>query len=317
MPLSRVKKGCACGMKKAAHNFRYDIIAVCVLLAMAVFLLDISVPLGISVGALYSLIVLFSLASNNSLVTMYITAGCAALLIVGLIAAFPEQDSLWIALLNRALYLIVIWITARFGMRLQKAQQQLLRQEAGLQQINRELEQQARHDSLTGVANRRYFDEELEAECERANRGETPLALLMVDVDLFKPYNDINGHQAGDECLTRIAQAIADKVRRPGDLVARYGGEEFAVILPVTTQDGAAARAEGIRQAVERLGIYHSDPRVNGPTTISVGVASIWPGARRITPAALISAADAALYRAKNDGRNCVRIADGETSALP
>lgn len=302
-------------MTNAADNLRYDIIALCLLLAMAVFLLDISVPLGISVGALYSLIVLLSLASNNSLVTLYITAGCAALLIVGFfIASSPEHVPLWIVLLNRALYLIVIWITAKFGMRLQKAQQQLLAQETGLQQINRELEQQVRHDSLTGVANRRYFDEELEAECERANRGETPLALLMVDVDFFKPYNDIKGHQAGDECLTRIAQAIADRLRRPGDLVARYGGEEFAVILPVTTQDGAAERAEGIRQAVERLGIYHPDPRVNGPATISVGVASIWPGTRRVTPAALIGAADAALYRAKNDGRNCVRIAEGETS---
>lgn len=304
-------------MTKAADNLRYDIIALCLFLAMAVFLLDISVPLGISVGALYSLIVLLSLASNNSQVTLYLTAGCAALLIVGFIVSSPAHVPLWIVLLNRALYLMVIWITARFGMRLQKVQRQLLVHEAGLQQINRELEQQARHDSLTGVANRRYFDEALEAECERANRGETPLALLMVDVDFFKPYNDIKGHQAGDVCLARIAQAIADRLRRPGDLVARYGGEEFAVILPVTTQDGAAERAEGIRQAVERLAIYHPDPRVNGPTTISVGVASIWPGAQRVTPAALISAADAALYRAKNEGRNCVRIAEKETSLSP
>lgn len=301
-------------MTKAAHNLRYDIIALCLLLAMAVFLLDISVPHGISVGALYSLIVLLSLASNNSLVTLYTTAGCAALLIVGFISTSPENVPLWIVLLNRSLYLAVIWITAKFGMRLQQAQQQLLAQEAGLQQINRELEQQARHDGLTGVANRRYFDAELEAECERANRGETPLALLMVDVDFFKPYNDIKGHQAGDECLTRVAQAIADRLRRPGDLVARYGGEEFAVILPVTTQDGAMERAEGIRQAVERLDIYHPDPRVNGPVTISVGVASIWPGAQRVTPPALIGAADAALYHAKNNGRNCVRISEGETN---
>jgi diguanylate cyclase (GGDEF)-like protein len=221
---------------------------------------------------------------------------------------------LWIVLLNTAIILVVIWISAFLVILLEKAQLQLMQQETKLQKANRELQQAARHDSLTGVANRRYFDEELVAECERANRGETPLALLMVDVDFFKPYNDIKGHQAGDECLTRIAQAIADRLRRPGDLVARYGGEEFAVILPVTTQDGAAERAEGIRQAVEQLGIYHPDPRVNGPTTISVGVASIWPGARRVTPATLIGAADAALYRAKNEGRNCVRIADGETS---
>ncbi len=304
-------------MTKAADKLRYDIIAICLLLAMSVFLLDISVPLGISVGALYSLIVLFSLGSNNSLVTLYITVGCAALLILGFIAGSPVHVPLWIVLLNRTLYLIVIGITAKFGMRLQQAQQQLLAHEAGLKQINRELEQQARHDSLTGVANRRYFDEALEAECERANRGETPLALLMVDVDYFKPYNDIKGHQAGDECLTRIAYAIADRLRRPGDLVARYGGEEFAVILPITTQDGAAERAEGIRETVERLGIYHPDPRVNGPTTISVGVASIWPGTQRVTPATLIGAADGALYRAKTDGRNCVRVAEKEACLSP
>ena len=303
-------------MTKAADKLRYDIIAICSLLAAAIFLLDISVPLGVAVGALYSLIIILSLKVGNPRVIRYTALACSALLIADIFVAskVPVHVPLWIVLLNTAIILVVIWLSAFLVILLEKAQQQLMQQEAKLQKAIQELQQVARHDSLTGVANRRYFDEELVAECERANRGETPLALLMVDVDFFKPYNDIKGHQAGDECLTRIAQAIADRLRRPGDLVARYGGEEFAVILPVTTQDGAAERGEGIRQAVEQLGIYHPDPRVNGPATISVGVASIWPGARRVTPAALIGAADAALYRAKNEGRNCVRITEGETS---
>lgn len=297
-------------MKKVADNLRYDIIALCLLLAVAVFLLDISVPLGISVAALYSLIILLSLLSTNTRVTLYIAVGCSLLLVAGIFISTTLHVPLWIVLVNRALYLVAIWITAILGIRLENAQQRLKMHEAQLQETNYDLEDLARHDSLTGVANRRLFDAELEAECERSNRGETPLSLLMIDVDHFKLYNDIMGHQAGDVCLTRVAQAIADNLRRPGDLVARYGGEEFAVILPVTTPDGAAERAEDIRQVVAQLGIQHPDPQVNGPVTISIGVASLWPGAQRVEPAALISAADAALYRAKRDGRNCVRMAE-------
>src|SRR3989344_2937401 len=265
-------------MTKVADNLRYDIIALCLLLAVAVFLLDISVPLGISVAALYPLIILLSLLSTNMRVTLYTAVGCSLLLVAGIFVASTLLMPPWIVLVNRALYLVAIWITA--------------------------------------VANRRYFDEELELECERAKRGGTPLALLMIDVDFFKPYNDIMGHQAGDVCLTSVAQAIQNTLRRPGDLVARYGGEEFAVILPITTLEGAIERAEDIRQVVRQLAIHNPAPQVNGPITISVGVACIWPGVKRAEPERLISAADAALYRAKNDGRNCVGIAPMAASPL-
>lgn len=301
-------------MNNAPNNtpekLRFDIIAVCVLLAAVVFLLDISVPLGIAVGVLYLLIIILSLQAGNPQVTRYIAVGCSLLLFADIFIKSPELVPLWVVLLNRVMILGVIWITAILGIRLEKAQRQLKKQESELQKVNQELEQAARHDSLTGVANRRLFDQDLEVECERASRGETPLSLLMIDVDHFKLYNDIKGHQAGDVCLVRVAKAITDKLRRPGDLVARYGGEEFAVILPVTTPDGAVELAEEIRQAVESLGIQHPDPQVNGPVTISIGAASLWPGAQRLEPTAVISAADTALYRAKHDGRNCVRVAE-------
>lgn len=303
-------------MTKAADNLRYDIIALCLLLAVTVFLLDIFVPLGIAVVALYSLIILISLLSGNSRVTLYTAVGCSTLLVSGIFITSPLHVPLWIVVLNRGLFLVVIWITAILGIRLEKAQRRLKMQDTQLQEANRDLEDLARHDSLTGVANRRDFDEELELECERANRGGTPLALLMIDVDFFKPYNDIKGHQAGDVCLTSVAQAIQNTLRRPGDLVARYGGEEFAVVLPVTTLEGAIERAEDIRKAVKQLAIHNPAPQVNGPITISVGVASVWSGASKVEPETIISAADAALYRAKNDGRDCVRIAEMAVSPL-
>jgi diguanylate cyclase (GGDEF)-like protein len=303
-------------MRKPVESLRYDIIALCLLLAVAVFLFDISVPLGISVAALYSLIILLSLLSTNTRVTLYIAVGCSLLLVAGIFVSSALLVPPWIVLVNRTLYLVTIWITAILGIRLENAQQRLKMHEAQLQETNHDLEDLARHDSMTGVANRRYFDEELELECGRANRGGSSLALLMIDVDFFKPYNDIKGHQAGDVCLTSIAQAIQNTLRRPGDLVARYGGEEFAVILPVTTPEGAIERAEDIRQAVRQLAIHNPAPQVNGPITISVGVSCIWPGVKRAEPVKLISAADAALYRAKNDGRNCVRIAQMAASPL-
>jgi diguanylate cyclase (GGDEF)-like protein len=157
-------------------------------------------------------------------------------------------------------------------------------------------------DGLTGVANRRCFDERLGIEWRRAARGASPLALLMLDVDHFKRFNDRYGHQAGDDCLRRVASIIKGGLLRPGDLVARYGGEEFACILPGTDLDGALAVAAGIEQGVRGLRIEHADSDVSDTVTISIGVSATVPD-RDADPACLLALADAQLYCAKHGGR--------------
>jgi diguanylate cyclase (GGDEF)-like protein/hemerythrin-like metal-binding protein len=165
----------------------------------------------------------------------------------------------------------------------------------------------ATHDELTGLANRRYLNEALAIEWARAKRADQSLALAMIDIDEFKHYNDHYGHQSGDECLRRVAQAIQSGAARAGDLVARYGGEEFLLILPDT--DAAAARhlAEAVRKSVESLDLPHLRSP-SGRVTISIGVAamtgSFYEDANR-----LLGAADEALYRAKHGGRNQVQVA--------
>lgn len=160
-------------------------------------------------------------------------------------------------------------------------------------------------DGLTGIANRRYFDDKLVSEVRRCGRSGAPLALLMLDVDFFKAYNDRYGHQAGDACLKAIAAALRATMLRPYDLAARYGGEEFVCLLPETDMAGAAVIAERVAQAVRVLGIAHADSRVAPVVTISIGVATLrHEGGNAGT--ALVRRADAALYQAKQLGRNQV-----------
>ena len=177
-----------------------------------------------------------------------------------------------------------------------------------LDATNQELTRISSSDSLTGVANRRHFDEALSVEWRRARRHSNSLAVLLCDIDYFKLYNDTYGQQAGDECLRRIATTIGRHTERPSDVVARYGGEEFAVILPETTIGGALMVAEKIRQATRELNIPHASSPA-GQVTLSVGIASAAPGFDN-PPDDLVLAADKALYRAKHDGRDRVCRAD-------
>jgi len=167
------------------------------------------------------------------------------------------------------------------------------------------LEQLATRDGLTGLANRRCFDDTLAAEWARAQRHGQPLSLLMVDVDNFKAYNDANGHVGGDDCLKRIAGAVASEMRA-NDLVARYGGEEFAVILPNQSLKGAASVAERIRQRVERLQLPHR-LAPGEHVTVSIGAATAIAAADN-SAGELVATADAALYRAKHMGRNRISL---------
>jgi len=167
------------------------------------------------------------------------------------------------------------------------------------------LAQLAVTDGLTGLANRRRLDEALEQECRRAVRNQTCLALLMIDVDNFKAYNDQYGHQAGDDCLRAISSTIAKLSTRPGDLTARYGGEELLVLLPETGRAAAVAKAEQIRMAVVGRALLHAgNPAHGGVVTVSIGVSSYEPSVAVAYPHAILSWADKMLYEAKRTGRN-------------
>lgn len=167
------------------------------------------------------------------------------------------------------------------------------------------LRAQANLDGLTGIYNRRNFDQKLDEECRRHRRYGAPLALAMIDVDYFKPFNDIYGHQEGDNCLRQVAAAVQASAKRPGEMAARYGGEEFAVLLPASKLDSARQFGEMLCDRVRQLAIPHQGSTNYGMVTVSIGVASIQP-ADNEAPQNLIAAADMALYMAKNAGRNRV-----------
>ncbi|MDO9314094.1 MAG: diguanylate cyclase [Burkholderiaceae bacterium] len=182
-----------------------------------------------------------------------------------------------------------------------------VRTQLRLKALSDALRREALVDGLTGLANRRRFDDQLRIECDRALRSGEPLSLLMIDVDHFKRFNDRYGHPAGDACLRGVAIAIQGLVSRPADLVARYGGEEFVMLLPQTKASGATHLGDLVVKAVEALRIAH-DVSPSGPVvTVSVGVAttlcSADGGCTPASPAALVNAADQAMYTAKATGR--------------
>ncbi|MBA3591393.1 diguanylate cyclase [Methylibium sp.] len=157
-------------------------------------------------------------------------------------------------------------------------------------------------DGLTGVFNRRYFDERLQTEWLRAQRNGSELSVALIDVDFFKRYNDRYGHQAGDDCLRQVTTVLEATLQRPADVVARYGGEEFVCILPETGLAGALALAQRLERAVRALGIAHAEGAVEGRVSVSVGVACKSAAAQG-DPAGLLAQADARLYAAKEAGR--------------
>ncbi|AMA44984.1 diguanylate cyclase [Pseudomonas monteilii] len=183
---------------------------------------------------------------------------------------------------------------------LRVSQQQLLDTNLVLQRL-------MNSDGLTGLSNRRHFDEYLELEWRRAMREQQQLSLLMIDVDYFKAFNDTFGHLAGDEALGKVAGAIRGSCGRPSDLPARYGGEEFALVLPNTSPGGARLVAEKLRQSVVALNIPHTSPHANACLTVSIGLATHVPSIGSQCRQ-LILAADKGLYQAKASGRNQVCV---------
>jgi diguanylate cyclase (GGDEF)-like protein len=252
-------------------------------------ILMVSTQLGLS-GATIALDLLAVIATD------------ATLRGIGPFGSYGEDAFLRVALLQLFLVLSLL-----MTMPVSVARVRRLTTEAQLRRAWQQMEALASLDGLTGVANRRRFDAVFAQEWARARREQSPVALLMIDTDQFKAFNDGYGHLAGDACLRSVAQAIAEVPGRPGDLVARYGGEEFAVLLPGSDASGAFRIAEAVRQAVYALGLPHhatEEQRV----TVSIGVASMVP-VGEMEPDELIAASDRALYEAKHTGRNRVKMA--------
>ncbi|MCY7320782.1 MAG: PleD family two-component system response regulator [Phormidesmis sp. CAN_BIN36] len=228
--------------------------------------------------------------------------------LVLIITGLEDQDSVDQAFTAGAVDYItkpIHWAVLRQRVRRLIQQVKLYQQ---LEEANSKLQRLATVDGLTQVANRRRFDEYLEDEWQRMMREQLPLSLILSDIDCFKLYNDTYGHQAGDDCLRKVAQVMQVAAKRSIDLPARYGGEEFAVILPNTEQLGALQVADEIRVGVKELEIAHARSKVSQVVTVSLGVATIIPNQGRSLEM-LIMAADQALYQAKEAGRDrcCTR----------
>ncbi|TMH24578.1 MAG: diguanylate cyclase [Betaproteobacteria bacterium] len=198
---------------------------------------------------------------------------------------------------------VVLNAKIRALQRLESMRTKQLEMSRDLASANRELEKLSRQDGLTGIANRRYFDSYLVTEVRRGARERQPLSLILSDVDHFKAFNDCYGHQAGDDCLRRVAAALSSAGRRPADLAARYGGEEFAMVLPGTVLDGAVDVAQAVSRVIEGLAIPHERSAVDRRVTLSQGIVSLTPE-KETSSEDLIQRADQALYLAKQQGRN-------------
>jgi diguanylate cyclase (GGDEF)-like protein len=202
-----------------------------------------------------------------------------------------------------------------------------VRTQLRVKQMADELRRTATTDALTGVANRRQFDELLEREWLRARRSGDPVSLLMIDVDHFKLYNDLYGHPKGDVCLKHVTQALVSACKRPADLVARYGGEEFMILLPQTPRHGAERMAQQVLDAVAGFGIFHEDSQTTHYVSVSVGIScfddasACWENLSAeqrarddshtlLRASDLVQAADKALYSAKQAGRGRARLRD-------
>ncbi|NDV18933.1 diguanylate cyclase [Pseudodesulfovibrio sp. JC047] len=191
----------------------------------------------------------------------------------------------------------------RTALHLRREMLQRMMREQELQCLARKLERMSNQDGLTGLANRRCFDNTLVCEWMRNGREDSPLSLLMIDIDHFKRYNDALGHLRGDECLCSVGHILSRSARRPSDLVARFGGEEFVIVLPNTGSLGAKKVADTIHDTLARRHLDHPNSTVRPWVTVSIGIAASIPTCTN-APEALLQAADTALYSAKKAGRN-------------
>ncbi len=286
--------------KKSARTLH----GLAIIIMCFVFIGDLEAPMGMTISSVYILVGVISVAFDPPLIVFAYAIGCTLLMLLAMVLRKPADGFGWMQWSNHLVNFGLLWIVTMMGLRLKKAVRQIARHEKELIQVNEELQRISRHDALTGVANRRFFDETLQMELNRAFRQRTSLALIMIDIDYFKAYNDTFGHVQGDTCLVRIAQAIQMNIRRSADLTARYGGEEFAVILPGTTLEGAIGRCQAIQSQIANLKIEHPGSQVSKFVTISIGLYFYSPQDTRIDAQQMTELTDKCLYRAKTLGRN-------------
>lgn len=184
-----------------------------------------------------------------------------------------------------------------------------------LKEANFKLENLSVSDGLTGIANRRAFDNYINISLKNCARSGEPISLIMADIDYFKAYNDNYGHLQGDDCLIKVAKGLASSIKRPLDFVARYGGEEFAVILPEVDEKGARVIAEKIKENIAALMLLHEHSKVSPYVTLSLGIATIWPG-DSWSVSEFIDNADKALYEAKFNGRNQIKVYNSKLNSI-
>lgn len=235
--------------------------------------------------------------------------------IASVLTVFVLMFSIMLALTHRVSYQILV-DGIRDRIENQHLVKRLERANSRLEIANAELGTRAETDSLTGIGNRRYFEQRLTLEWLRARRERRVMACVMIDLDYFKAFNDHYGHSAGDECLKRVAESLDNTVKRATDVLARFGGEEFIVLLPDTSMEDACFLAEKFRVAIADLAIAHEAASDSGYVSASLGVAAVVPQ-RLSGKHALVNAADDALYAAKSKGRNTVVAGEAPTAAAP
>jgi diguanylate cyclase (GGDEF)-like protein len=229
---------------------------------------------------------------------------------------YTEADFAWtIATFSLLGLIAALTVMFRLNKRLHQVQAHLCEVVREAEERQAHMKELAGFDVLTGVPGRRVFDETLNREWARGARSHQPLAVLMIDIDHFKRHNDTYGHQAGDECLRKVAAVLKGCLRRPTDVIARYGGEEFGAVLPGVSVAGAMAVAERMRKTVEAIHLPHVNNQTGYDVTVSIGVALMFPSGR-LTTASLVAAADEALYTAKAVGRNQVILSESEHAVI-
>jgi len=260
-----------------------------------IFAADLYIPLGVAFGVSYIIVILIALQTPYRHAFIIAAVICTLLVLLGLVFS-PEGGEAWKVYFNRAIAVFAIWLIVLQG---------LIKNELNneLTEANKKLELLSRIDGLTGLANRRFMDEFIDKEWLRAIRKKLYISFILIDIDFFKLYNDNYGHPEGDECLKKVATELKSLALRPGDLVARYGGEEFALVLADTEE--AETVANICRQSIKELQIPHEFSEAADVVTISVGFYSVAPE-KGTDPSMIIDAADKALYKAKEGGRDRV-----------
>ena len=273
------------------------------------FIIDASpIVLVVTITAVQAMIMGGALTLAAYMPSFYAFSLPAIVPLVATLAFKGGTSNIILAIFSAIFFLLIISIAKRFNQSLKTGWQLTFDKEKLLKELTKANDYQkalANTDGLTGIANRRRFDDVLANELARVSRTTSPLSLLIIDVDHFKKFNDNYGHVAGDECLKKIAQILSQHFCRASDMAARYGGEEFAVIMPNTDEQGAIQRAELIQREIAALKILHAHSPTAEHITLSIGIVSLCNSDIRDTKN-LIAIADKCLYQAKAQGRNRV-----------